>query len=168
MRIDGQNVGIERQLEIVGDSEIAHACRDIERLIVLQLNQQREFGLGFVGEIQADGRPHFFRFAGRLQVDIEHQFVAWVETPCESIGLDVRRAPRFPKQEIAVGIERAAADDEVHAGKALPRRRFLQVRRSRAIDQQIGMMHHARLARFDLDGPHPMPAATLGVKMTFQ
>ncbi len=39
VRIDGQNIGIQRQREIVGDDEIPRASGDIERLIVLELDQ---------------------------------------------------------------------------------------------------------------------------------
>ena len=85
-----------------------------------------------------------------------------IQAPRESIRLDVRRAAGLPEQEIAVGIERAAADHQVHAGKAFAGRGLLQVRRSRAVHQQVGVMHHARLAGADLDGAHPASRGQVG------
>jgi hypothetical protein len=51
VRVDGQDIGIERELEIVGDGEIAGSGGDVEVLVVFELDQDREFGLGLVGEL---------------------------------------------------------------------------------------------------------------------
>ncbi len=118
--------------------------------------------MGFVGEVETERRPHFFLFARGLEVHVKHQLIAWIQAPRKPRGLDMRRATGFPKQEIAVGIERAAANYQVHAGKAFARRGLVKVRRSRAVDQQIGVMHHARLAGANLDGAHPAARGQVG------
>ena len=86
----------------------------------------------------------------------------------DPVGLHVSVPPGFPEQEIAVGIERAAAVMRSIPGKPFPGVDFLQARRSGAVDQQVGVMHDTRLAGADLDSSDPMPRARLGVKMTFQ
>ena len=75
-----------------------------------------------------------------MQVDVEHQLVAGVEPPREAVGLDVRRGAGLPEKEVAVGIEGAAHDGEIHAGETLPGA-ISCVRGGRAVDQQIGVMH---------------------------
>ena len=46
-----QNVGIERQPEIVGHHEVARARRNVESVIVLQFHDEREFRFGPAGEV---------------------------------------------------------------------------------------------------------------------
>ncbi len=85
-------------------------------------------------------------------MDIEHQLVAGVEPPCEAVGLHVRRGAGLPKQEVAIGVERAAHNGEIHAGESFARRDFLQVRGGHAVHQQIGVMHQAAVAgRISMD-----------------
>ncbi len=155
VRIDRQNFRIQRQTEVVRNRKIARARWNIERCIVLKLHQQRKLRFGPVGEVEPDGRPHLFRFPRRLQVHIQHQLVARIEPPREPVPLHMRRAARFPEQEMAIGIERAAHNHQVHSAEALSRRGFLQARRSRAVHQQIGMVDQPARAGPDLDRPHP-------------
>ena len=93
------------------------------------------------------------RLAGGLQVQVEHQIAARVESPRKAVRFDVRRAARLPEQKIAVRIEGTAADLQIHAGKTFPPCGLLQPRRSGAVHQKIGMMHHARQPGPDLDRP---------------
>src|ERR1700722_2613447 len=63
MWINGKNVGIPRQLEIVADGEVADAGRDVQCAIVFQLNQQGKFDWFFASEIEPDSWPDGLNFA---------------------------------------------------------------------------------------------------------
>ena len=93
---------------------------------------------------------------------VEHQVVARVEPPGEPRRLDVRRAARFPEEEVAGGIERAAHEYEVHAGKSFAGRGLQRARRSRAVHQQVGVVDQSALAGPDLDGAHPSARGQAG------
>ena len=51
VRVNRQNIDVHRQAKIVGDREIARAGRDVEGVIVLQFDDQREFHLRLAGEV---------------------------------------------------------------------------------------------------------------------
>ena len=54
MRIDGENVHIHRQYEVVAYREVRGARRDVQGAIVLQLQQHGILRSGLVGEVQSD------------------------------------------------------------------------------------------------------------------
>src|ERR1022692_5178634 len=60
VRIYGECFRIERQREFIGDDKIRIARRNIQRAVVLKLNQNRRVFRRFIREIYADGRFHFF------------------------------------------------------------------------------------------------------------
>ena len=152
--IDRQQVHIERQPEIVADYEVAGPGRNAECAIVFKLNQYREFRLRLAGEVQSNRGLYQFRLAGRLQVNVQNQIVAWIETPCHAVGLNPRGASRLPEKEVAVGIERVAGDHQIHAGESFTRNFFRTPGGARAIHQQIGVMRGARMARANLNCLH--------------
>ena len=90
MGINGQNIHVERHSKIVGDRKIGRARGDIERLIVFQLHLERKLGLRLICEIQRSGRPYLLRLARGLQMHVEHELIARVETPSEAVWLNVR------------------------------------------------------------------------------
>src|SRR5215813_11592215 len=102
VRIDREHVHIERQPEIVRDGEVARARWYVERAVVLELDQHRELVGRLIGEVEADGRLDPLGLAGGLEMDIEREVVAGIETPCQPIGLDPGYAARLPEQEVSV------------------------------------------------------------------
>ena len=56
VRINGQQIRLERQPEVVGYGEIAVAGRNVQRAIVLQLHQHRKLRRRLDGEIQSRPR----------------------------------------------------------------------------------------------------------------
>ncbi len=116
VRVDGKQVGIERQAKVVRYQEIAVARRNVERAIVLQL---RVFGLRLAREIKSDRRLYQLGLAGGPEVNVEDQVVARIEAPRHAGGLFPGRSAGLPEKEVAIGIEGIGCDRDIHAGEAL-------------------------------------------------
>ena len=52
VRIDGEQIHIDRKRELVRDDEMLLTGRDVELTVVFQLEQEREEGCRLVGEVQ--------------------------------------------------------------------------------------------------------------------
>src|SRR5439155_4446642 len=111
----------------------------------LELNQHRVLRLRLLSEVQADRWLRQLRLACGVQVDIEHEIIARVETPGHG-RLDHRTAAGFPEQEVTVGIESVARDHKIHARESFARNFLLPADRSRAVDEQIRMVDASGMA----------------------
>jgi hypothetical protein len=152
VRVNGQKRDIDRQLELIGDGERCLSRRNIERAVVLELQQHWKSRRRFVGEVQPDRRTHRFRLAGGLEVHVQHEIGAGVETPGHVVGLLRGRRSRFPEQEMTFGLETSGHDLQVHSGKPDPG--ILSITRARppaGIEKDVGVVHEPRLARQNLD-----------------
>src|SRR5207247_2250716 len=97
VRIHREHIEIGRNLQLVGDREITLASRDIERAIVLQLEEHREFRSRLAAEIESDGRLYRLRLADGFQVNVQYQVVARVEAPRHPRRLTPWRAAGLPE-----------------------------------------------------------------------
>src|ERR1035441_246189 len=105
VRIDTHQVNIDRQLELVGDHKVLCPCWDVERAIVLHLQQHGIDGSRLVGEIQPDARLNSLWLARSEEMRVEHQVGALVQPQRHAVGLVRRDGTRLPEKKVAVGIE---------------------------------------------------------------
>src|SRR5665213_469630 len=117
MWIDGENVGIDGQAEIVRNEKVAGARRDVERPIVFKLEQHGEMLRRLIREVEPDGGLDNFRFPGRLQMGVEDEIVAGFQTPGETVGLGVWHAAGLPEEKMSGWIENIRFDIEIHSRK---------------------------------------------------
>ena len=88
-------------------------------------------------------------------MNVEHQVGARIESQGHAVGLGIRRGSWLPEEEMAVGIKCFGLNFNFHSAEAGPRGRFLRASRLHAIHQNIGVMHHAFVARPYFDGFEP-------------
>src|SRR5580692_4544749 len=98
-----------------------------------------------IGEVEPDRGAHLLGFTGGLQMHVEDEFVARVESPGESLRFEMGNSARFPEQKIAIGIGRVSANDKIHAWESLAGQGLVQMRGSGTVDEKVGVMD-ARLA----------------------
>ncbi len=87
-------------------------------------------------------------------MSVENEIGAGIEFPRKAVRFDPRGAARFPEKEVAVEIENAVLNAEIHAGKARSGLDFLEARGARAIHQQVCVMHAVRNAGANFDRAH--------------
>ncbi len=80
MRINRQKFHVLRHREFVRHDEIFGAGWNINLPVILQLHQHRVQRCGTIREIQPQAGLNPLRLAGRLQVDVEHQVRACIES----------------------------------------------------------------------------------------
>src|SRR6266852_1435345 len=73
VRIDGEQVDVHGQGEIVGHCKVFFACRNIQQAIVFQLQENRVLGGGLVREIQTEGGLNGFRLSRSLEMGVKNQ-----------------------------------------------------------------------------------------------
>jgi len=117
MWVDGED--IHADWEMVCHLKVAIAGRDIEGSIMLQLEEHRKQCWGLGSEIEADRGLDAFRFSLGLQMQVENQIRAGVETPAHPLRFGLEHRTGFPKQEMGIRVEhiRAALSGDVHTWK---------------------------------------------------
>src|SRR5262249_32047977 len=154
VRIDGEHLNVDRQAQLIRDDEIARARWDVERAIVLELNEHGKLRRGFARKVQTDRRLHWLRLPDWLEMGVQYQIILWIEAPRHPGRLLPWRSARFPKEEMAIGIEGLAFERQIHAREAFAPGCLTETRRAGPIDQQVRMMHGVCVARTDLYGLH--------------
>jgi len=152
LRVDGEELHVERQLEVVGDEEVLHPGWDVEGAVVLELQEHREARLGLVVEVQADQGPDLLGLARGLEVHVDHEIGSGLDRPCHALRFDERHRSGLPEQEMTFRVERCGLDSQIHPAET--RLRIPCVERSRgarAIDQDVRVMHDLLAAGADLD-----------------
>ena len=86
---------------------------------------------------------------------VEHQVGAFVQTQRHAVRLVVHNGSGLPEKKVAVGIEHFRLNPDFHSAEAAARVFLHAARRLVAVDQNVGVMHQALVARTDLDRPHP-------------
>src|SRR5437899_3432143 len=119
MWIDRQDIDVQRQPEIIADLEVALAGGNSKCAVMLELKQHGKFGLWFAREVQSHRRLYDFRFSRRLHMNVQHQIVAGVETPCKTVRLHHRTAAGLPEEKVAVRVKGTTHQDHVHSGESL-------------------------------------------------
>ena len=152
VRVDGQNVDIQRQAEVVRHEKILVTGGNVQGSVVFELEQDREMSRRLVREVETYGGLNHLGLTRWLQVRVENKVVAGFETPGEAIGLGVRRTAGFPEEEMPRWIEDAGLDVEVHAGKACAWSFFHFSSRIEAVDEQVRVMHKPFVARANFNG----------------
>jgi hypothetical protein len=120
VRIDGQQVRVGGNSKSIRYHEVFRAGRDVELVVPLKFDHDGEAGGRLIGEIETQCGRNLTRLAGGLEMSVEDQQIAGIETPGESLRLGVGQRSRFPKQEVAFGVERIAVDGDIHSRKAAP------------------------------------------------
>ena len=128
---------------------------DIERTIMLQLQQHGVAGLRVASEVQSDRGLHLLGLAGGAKVDVENEVHAGVGAPRHAVGFDHRAAARLPREEVTVGIEGLFFDVEVHAGEAGAGDLLRPARGARTVEDDIGVVKRLGVAGPDFDGLYP-------------
>ena len=127
VRIDGQHIGVHGKHQRVGDWEIANSSRDVQGLVVFQLDYQRKASRRIGGKVQANGRPYLLGFSIGMEVRVENEFTARVDAPGKAGRFFDRRPAGFPKEEVTIQIEDAAEDGQVHSGESFFGRQALAI-----------------------------------------
>src|SRR5262249_54588441 len=96
------------------------------------------------------------------EMDVQYQIILWIEAPRHPGRLLPWRSARFPKEEMAIGIEGLAFERQIHAREAFAPGCLTETRRAGPIDQQVRMMHGVCVARTDLYGLHIARLAETG------
>ena len=112
VRLHGEDVGIDRQDVAVGDDVLALAGRDVDRLAA-ETQADRRARRHLVGEKEADADRHRLRFAGRLQVQLDDEIAAGLETPRHAVGRRARRLTGRPAEQVPGGYARPAPSTRV-------------------------------------------------------
>src|SRR6202041_79651 len=117
VRVNGEHVHVQRQSKIIPDGEVAGSGRDIELTVAFKLDQQWKPVRRLVGEVQANGRFHFHGHTHCHDVRVQYQIRAGIEFPGEAVWLDPWRTSGLPEKKVAVEIENAVLNTEIHAGE---------------------------------------------------
>lgn len=116
--IDGEQVSGYGQGEAIGDLEIFGIGGDVEGVVALHLNEHGGLGGRGVGEVDADGGLEEFGLAGGLEMGVEDEVGTGAQSEGKVSGFFGGGGAGLPEEEVAVGFEGAAFDDDVHAGEA--------------------------------------------------
>ena len=117
--VDGEEVYVGGEFEGVLYGEAGGAGWDVECGVIFKLEEDGELGGGGWGEVEADAGANGLGLAGGLEVHIQDEVVAGVETPGLGGGLDEGGGVGLPVEEVTVGVEGVAGvDEDVHAGDA--------------------------------------------------
>ena len=129
--------------------------RNIELGVILKLQQHGQLGRRLRSEVEANARLDHLRLSGGLQVRIENEVGAFVQTKRHSLRLNVRHRSRLPEKQVTVRIEDLRFDSDLHPAKTRAWRRFPAPQRFTPVDQNIGMVHVALVAGTNFDCFHP-------------
>ena len=151
VRLDGQNVGVDRQCVRVADGVGRVAGRDVDALRTEPENRRRARRRG-VAEIHADRRADLFDGARRLHVQLHNEVAAGLKGPRQIGRHQWGDLSRRPAEEVAVGILGRARHQAVVSGERVGG--VEPARRVGAIDADVGVVHDAGVARMELDAPH--------------
>ena len=94
VRVDRQHLHGDRKLELVGHGKAGRAGGNVERAIVLELQQHREPGRRAIGEVEPERRAHRLRLSGRPKVQVEDQVRARLDRPRDGVRRRSRLASR--------------------------------------------------------------------------
>ena len=151
VRLHGQQVGIHRQRVGVANHVSRFAGCDLDRLRPQAQDGWRARGRA-VTEVQPNFWQHLLDRTTRLQMQLHHQVAAGFERPRQIGRHERRHLARRPPEEVAVGILRRPRHQAVIAGQRIG---LVQLACGvRAIDADIGVMHHAAVAGMKLDAAH--------------
>ena len=99
-----------------------------------------------------------FHLARGLQVHVEDEVVAGVQPPRHRLRLHQRGRVRLPEKEVRIRVKALArVDRDVHArDAALPVVRVRAAQCLCAVQNHVGVVHHARRTRLDLHRSNPL------------
>ena len=155
MRINGQQLNVDGQGEVVGDHEIFLSRRNVELDIVFELQQHWQPGRGVRSEVKSDARLDQLWLSRWLKMCVQNQVSAFVEPQRHPIRLNVRNGSRLPKEQMTVGVKQLRLDANLHAAKACARLGFALARGCFAIHKNIRVVHIALISGTNLNRPHP-------------
>ena len=119
MGINREQVHVGGNREFVVHRKVRRARRNVERRIILKLEEHRKLRGRFIGKVQAKTRLDRFGPSGRLEVGVEHEVVTRIQSERHTRRFRVRHGTWFPEKEVAVRIEGLRFNPQLHAGKAV-------------------------------------------------
>ena len=151
MRLDRDHFDVHRQLVMVRHDVLTCAGRDLDRLAP-EAQTDRCSRRRRVGKEQSDRHLDGFRLSRRLEMQLDDEIAAWLETPLRPIRRGMRRLAGRPPEQLPFRIPRVA----LHAAAVsrLGVARIELAGGSRAIDTEVRMMDNARVAGPELQPPH--------------
>ena len=152
VRVKSEEMDIFGQGEGVFDDKVLVTGRNVERAIVLELQQNGKAGGGLGCEVDADRGLDGFEFAGRLKVSVEDKIVARIEAKRVAGRFDDGSTAWLPKKKVAIRIESFGFDLQFHAGKTAAGRFFVATGRLGTVHEEIGVMDQSLVARMDFNG----------------
>src|SRR5688500_6105270 len=146
--LHGQHISIDGQRVAVGVDVVAATSSDIE---VLPAESEHVTGSRgpLVGEVQADAHLHRLWLRAGHAVKLNDEIALWLEAPAHAIGRHTWRLPRRPPEKYSIGKLRFAAAASFVTGARLIL--VATSRLARAIDLDVGVMHHLAVAWQKLD-----------------
>ena len=103
MRVDRQNLDVDRQLEAIGHDKVFVARSNVNRVIGIQSHQVHGRSDGSrLGKIESDDGVDGLRFPRRNEVKLKHQVIAGFETPRFVLHARKRRHPGRPPEKVPV------------------------------------------------------------------
>ena len=121
--------------------------------IVFELQQHGKQGGRLCREVKPDLCLHGFFLAGRLQMQVQHEIGAWIETPAHALRLQLQNAGRLPEKKVGIGIEGVGGGfgDDIHAREAgVSVLTVVFAERLRAVKHHVRMMNNARISEMEL------------------
>ena len=154
VEVDAEEVNVYGELELVVDEEGWVAGGNVECGVVFKLEEHGVLGSGGVAEVEADGGLDGLGLAGGLEVHVEDEVVAGVETLGHGGGFDEGGGVGLPEEEVGVGVEGGAGvDGDVHAFDAqLPVGGEETAEGGGSVDDDVGVVDDAGRAGLDLHG----------------
>ena len=128
----------------------AIASRDVD-LVPAQSQHRGDALRLIVGEVQRNGRRHRLGLSGRLQVQLDHEVGAWLESPSHALRQQWCDLSGRPPEEMAVRILRGVGHQPVVTGSGVGGVEL--ARSARVVDPDIGVMHDPGVSRTELEPP---------------
>src|SRR5579862_1252391 len=153
--INCEQLNIDGQCELITDFKIFFSRRNIERGVVLKLQQHGQFARRRRSEVETDTGLDHFRFPGRLQMRVKNKVRAFVETQRHALRLNVGYCSWLPEKQVAIRVEDLGFDSDLHPAKSSARSGFPAAQRSSPVDQNIRMVYVTLIAGADFDCFYP-------------
>src|SRR5271155_4422210 len=128
--INREQVNVDGQGKFVSDFEILFSRRNIEPRVILKLQQHRRPSRWFRSEIETDAWLNHFWLPRGLQMRVQDEVGALVQTQRHALRLNVRHSSRLPEEQVTVRIENLRFDSDLHPAKSGASHRFPAPQRS--------------------------------------
>src|SRR6476661_6767198 len=102
VRLNREDLRVDRQREVVGDDVTGRARRNIE-VLSTETDDRGRPGSGRAAQVEPDDRLHLLRLPGRSHVQLHDEIAAGPQRPCEIVWSERRRLARSPPEKMTAG-----------------------------------------------------------------